>query len=72
MLYVLAPLFENLRGNHRLDLPLWVMLPVCMASSVLLAALIYARVERPGIAFGKRWAGTFLPVKRGGTVPSDE
>jgi peptidoglycan/LPS O-acetylase OafA/YrhL len=40
------------------DPPLWVMLPIGTAFAILVAWLVHVWIEKPVIAFGKRWATT--------------
>lgn len=58
-LYLFHPLVSELfaRSLRRLDvgLPLWVVLTVAFACSIAVATALYRWVERPSIAFGKRW-----------------
>ncbi len=56
VLYTLAHLVVSSPAIGSLGLPFWAWIPVGVSLSIALAALVYRWVERPAIAFGKRWA----------------
>lgn len=72
VLYSLLYLIGWHEAAYRPNLPLWVWLLLCTGLSIALASAMYRWVERPGIAFGKRWEGSQRDSRAGGGPPEQK